>query len=110
MSSFCLARAAWAAPRPRGKERTFTMSSRWKAVEVTRSRDMKIQSPQTKEDLERFAHFGHEVYRDHPGWVPPDAHHIAAQLSGDFAGADQTQFRPFWALGERGEILATVAA
>lgn len=71
---------------------------------------MKIQSPQTKEEFERFADFGREVYKDHPCWVPPDAHHIVSQLSDEFPGADESRVQPFWALNDRGEILATAVA
>ncbi len=71
---------------------------------------MEIRSPRSKEEFERFANFGHEVYRDHPCWVPPDGHHVVSQLAGDFPGAEQTQHRAFWALDDGGEILATVAA
>ncbi len=71
---------------------------------------MKIQAPRTKDELERFAHFGLDVYKDQPGWVPPDAHHMVSQLSGEFPGAERTQYRAFWALDDGGEILATVAA
>lgn len=71
---------------------------------------MRIATPQTQDELDRFAHFPHDVYRDIPSWVPPDAHHIVAQLRGEFPGAAVTQVRPFWMVDDRGEILATVAA
>ncbi len=71
---------------------------------------MRIASPRTDDDFNRFAHFGEEVYRDVPNWVPPDAHHIVAQLSGEFPGAADTRVQPFWALSARGELLATVVA
>jgi GNAT superfamily N-acetyltransferase len=71
---------------------------------------MKIHSPRTKPDFERFVDFGREVYKDQPSWVPPDAQHMVAQLSGSFPGANQTQVKAFWALDDKGEILATVAA
>lgn len=71
---------------------------------------MKIASPLTKNDYERFANFSAEVHKDHACWAPPDAHHIIAQLSGDFPGADVSRVKPFWALDDRGEILATAAA
>jgi hypothetical protein len=70
---------------------------------------MKIATPQTHAEFDRFAHFPHDVYRDVPSWVPPDAHHIVSQLRGEFPGAAGTQVRPFWILDGRGEILATVA-
>jgi len=71
---------------------------------------MKIGTARTKDEFQRFVEFGQEVYKDHSSWVPPDSHHNIAQLSGDFPGADRTQFQAFWAVDDRSEILATVAA
>ncbi len=71
---------------------------------------MRLLSPQSLDDLHRFAAFAQDVHRDNPCWVPQDGHHVADNLSGRFAGAALTQRLPFRALGERGEILATVCA
>jgi hypothetical protein len=71
---------------------------------------MKVRPLQTRDEFQRFADFGQMVYRDEPFWVPPDAQHTIAQLSGDFPGADHTKHQAFWVLEDSGAVLATVAA
>ena len=71
---------------------------------------MKVSSPKSEEDLNRFAGFGVRVYEDVSNWVPPDTHHIVANLSGRFPRAEQSSHKAFWVLDDSGSILATVAA
>ena len=62
-----------------------------------------------REQLERYAAFGAEVYRDSPHWVPPDTHHFVASLAGEVPAAVHCDLQPFWA--SRGDrVLATATA
>ncbi|HZI19371.1 MAG TPA: hypothetical protein VEY09_12325 [Pyrinomonadaceae bacterium] len=70
---------------------------------------MQVTTLSTAEELERYAGFGHEVYRDNPHWVPPDAHHLTELLAGRGGFGPRLQVQPFWA-EESGRVLATVTA
>ena len=62
-----------------------------------------------REQLERYAAFGAEVYRGNANWVAPDPHHLVASLAGDVPAAAHCDLQPFSAA--RGDqILATATA
>ena len=68
-----------------------------------------VRSLTSKEELQRYVEFGHEVYRDIPQWVPPDSEHLVALLSGNGGFGSELQIQAFSVEdGER--ILATVTA
>ncbi len=70
---------------------------------------MKVKSLTSKEELQRYVEFGHEVYRDIPQWVPPDAEHMVALLSGNGGFGSDSQIQPF-CVEESERVLATVTA
>ena len=53
--------------------------------------------------------FAANVYAGIAAWVPPDAHHMVAQLSGQAFGGSHTRIQPFW-VEDDGRILATCTA
>jgi GNAT superfamily N-acetyltransferase len=57
---------------------------------------MHVRALQTTEEFERYAHFGHEVYRDNPYWVPHDAQFLVSLLSGESAHGPHSRVRAFW--------------
>lgn len=70
---------------------------------------MRTRSLTSKEELQRYVEFGHDVYRDIPQWVPPDTEHLVALLSGNGGFGSDSQTQAFWV--EEGErVLATVTA
>ncbi len=52
---------------------------------------MQIRALSTDGELERYASFGHEVYRENPYWVPPDTHHLVSMLSGQTAYGERAR-------------------
>lgn len=68
-----------------------------------------VRSLTSKEELQRYVEFGHDVYRDIPHWVPPDSKHMVALLSGNGGFGSESQAQAFW-VEEGGRVLATVTA
>jgi len=70
---------------------------------------VRTRSLTSKDELQRYVEFGHDVYRDIPQWVPPDSEHMVALLSGNGGFGSDSQIQAFWV--EEGErVLATVTA
>jgi hypothetical protein len=70
---------------------------------------MTVRELRTADELHRYVAFASEVYRATPAWVPPDADHMVAQLSGQALGGSHTRIQPFW-VEDDGRILATGTA
>lgn len=70
---------------------------------------MLVRPIRSAADLERYARFGEEVYRQNPFWVPPDSHHLVALLGGQKEAGPHWRVQPFWVESE-GRILATLTA
>jgi len=70
---------------------------------------MTIHRVQSDDERLRYVAFASEVYRDIPAWVPPDEHHLAAQLGGQSFGGAHCRIQPFWA-EDGGRLVATVTA
>lgn len=71
---------------------------------------MRVRQLSTVEELQRYADFGEEVYRENPHWVPADAHHLIEMLSGQGAFGSQSKVQAFWVEEDGGPVLATVTA
>jgi hypothetical protein len=50
----------------------------------------------TADELHQYVAFASTVYDEIPAWVPPDADHMVAQLSGQALGGSHTRIQPFW--------------
>jgi hypothetical protein len=68
-----------------------------------------VQALHSAEEFNRYANFGHQVYRENPYWVPPDVHHLTDLLGGQKAAGPHWQVQPFW-VESGGRILATLTA
>jgi hypothetical protein len=66
---------------------------------------MTVRELGTADELQ-YVEFAANVYAGVAAWVPPDAHHMAAQLSGQAFGGSHTRIQPFW-VEDHGQILAT---
>jgi FR47-like protein len=67
---------------------------------------MRVRELRSADEFQQYVAFAADVYRHIPAWVPPDAHHVVAQLSGRSFGGAHTRIQPFWAEAD-GRILAT---
>jgi hypothetical protein len=70
---------------------------------------MRVRELASADEFARYAAFGADVYREIPAWVPPDEHHLVAQLGGQAFGAGHTRVQPFWIEAD-GRVLATATA
>jgi GNAT superfamily N-acetyltransferase len=61
------------------------------------------------EELQRYADFGQEVYRQNPHWVPTDSQHLTQLLGGQGGFGPDSLVQAFW-VEEGDRVLATVAA
>ena len=70
---------------------------------------MRVTPVQSDNDYERFLSLAHEVYRDHPNWVPPNPDHESAEVRGLTPFAEGVRLQPF--IAERsGAVVARVLA
>lgn len=68
-----------------------------------------VRELSTADELHQYVAFASKVYEEIPAWVPTDADHMVAQLSGQALGASHTRIQPFW-VEDHGRILATCTA
>ena len=57
---------------------------------------MDIRPLRSPDEFQRYIDFAHEVYRDHPQWVPPFADHLLELLAGQTNAGPHWDVQPFW--------------